>query len=92
MLGCVTSDFPPDPDWQYLVVTVGDPDGESDLVHPPRRARVTTTTYRGDTVVLELDAVARAPGHVLVAQPREGRDPWHAWIRASDAVPLDAAR
>lgn len=92
MLGRVTSDSTPEPDWYDLIVTVGDPDGKPELLRPPRRARVTTTNYRGETVVLDLDVVARAPGHVLVAQPREGQEPWHAWIRSSEAVPLDVGR
>lgn len=92
MLAGVTSDSTPEPDWYDLIVTVGDPVGKPELLRSPRRARVTTTNYRGETVTLELDVVARAPGHVLVAQPREGKDPWNAWIRASDAVPLDVRR
>lgn len=92
MLGRVTSDSTPEPDWYDLIVTVGDPQGKPELLRPPRRARVTTTNYRGQTVVLELDVVARAPGHVLVAQPREGQEPWNAWIRSGDAVPMDGAR
>lgn len=92
MLGCVTSDSVPEPAWHDLIVTVGDPAGKPELLRPPRQARVTTTNYRGDTVVLELDVVARAPGHVLVAQPREGQGPWHAWIRSGEAIPLDGGR
>jgi hypothetical protein len=45
-------------------------------------------TYGGEVVRLELDVVARAPGRVLVAQPRAGQDPWNAWIPASEAVPV----
>jgi hypothetical protein len=92
MLASVTSDSASEPSWYDLLVTVGDPDGKPELVRPPRRARVTTTNYRGQTVVLELDVVARAPGHVLVAQPREGREPWNAWIRSSEAVPLETGQ
>lgn len=92
MLEPVTSDSTPEPDWHHLIVTMGDPQGKPELLRPPRRAQITTTNYRGETVVLELDVVARTPGHVLVAQPREGQEPWNAWIRAGDAVPLDARR
>lgn len=88
----VTGISPSEPEWYGLVVTVGDPDGKPELIRPPRRARVTTQNYRGEVVVLELDVVARVAGHVLVAQPREGRETWNAWIRSSDAVPLGVRR
>lgn len=76
--------------WDHLLVTAGDPPGGGiQLVHPPRRARVTAMTYGGEVMRLELDVVARAPGRVLVAQPRAGHDPWNAWIHASEVVPVE---
>lgn len=70
-----------------LVVNRGDPHPQTPL-RPVRRARVSTRTYGGVDVVVELDVVATSPGFVCVRQPREGREPWNAWIPARDAVPV----
>ncbi|MBB2924493.1 hypothetical protein [Cellulomonas cellasea] len=76
-----------EPDWLDLIITVGHPNPPGQHPEdPPRRATVTTRTYRGETVTLELDVLARAPGHVQVAQPRDGQEPWKAWISSGDVL------
>lgn len=77
----------PHPDFATWVVTHGDPKAKA-MLERPRRALVTTRTYAGDTVLLELDVVARAKGYVCVRQELAGRGPWHAWIPAEQAVPV----
>lgn len=74
-------------DYADLVVNLGAPHPQT-MLRPPRRARVSTRTYGGRDVVLELDVVATSPGYVCVRQPRPGRDPWNAWIASTQAVPL----
>lgn len=55
---------------------------------PPRRARITASTYGGDTVTLDLDVVWVARDAVCVRQTAPGWPEWLAWIPAGDAIPL----
>jgi hypothetical protein len=75
------------PDFSGWLVTSGDPRQQRVLVHP-RRARVTAATYAGDTVTVEVDVVATAPGQVCVRQEIPGRAPWLAWVPSGAAVPM----
>lgn len=70
------------------VVNRGEPHGRMQMLDPPRRAVVTTRTYAGHTVTLQLYAVSRAPGWVCVRQDRLDRSPWHAWVPAAEVTPV----
>lgn len=73
-----------------LIVNEGGDPTPQTMIDPPRRARVTTRTYGGDHVTLELDVVARSGAWLCVAQPRDGRPDWLAWVAASDCAPIKA--
>ena len=74
-------------DYSRWVVNHGDPPGQVTLP-APRRALVRADLYSGETVILELDVVARADGYVCVRQDRPGMAPWLAWVPAEQATPF----
>lgn len=53
-------------------------------VDPPVPALADVELYDGTRALLKVNVVAAARGLVCIAQPAEGRDTWHAWVRASD--------
>lgn len=81
--------MPIDPEtYADLVVNKGGAPEQQTMIDPPRPALVTTMTYGGTQVMLELDVVARSGPWLCVAQPREGKPDWFAWVDASECEPI----
>lgn len=78
----------PTPDYSMLVVNEGRVPENQVMIDPPRRALVTTRIYSGETVMLELDVVAKAGPWLCVRQTAPGWDEWLAWIPAERCEPV----
>lgn len=72
-----------------IVNACGDPTPQT-IIDPPRRALVTTATYGGEYVTLELAVVARSGPWLCISQPRPGSTDWLAWVAASECKPVKA--
>ncbi|WP_188484785.1 hypothetical protein [Cellulomonas carbonis] len=69
------------------IVTNGDPKPAT-MLPAPRRAVITTHTYGGHKITVQLYVVARSRGFVCVEQDISGRAPWYAWIPDRQAMPV----
>lgn len=74
---------PGHPDYSRWAVNRGEPAGPRRVVEPvPALADV--ELYDGTRALLEVHVVATGRGSVCIRQDLEGREPWLAWVPASD--------